>query len=111
MGVIDELKEIGDLIKKVGDIELYRRIVNLEGEIIDLTRDKRHLGEKVQELQRALEFKDRLVFRNSFYWMEGDHEPYCPGCWEAKKLAIHTSTVPEFLGLRQCPVCKHTYGA
>ena len=26
MGIIDQAKELADLIKKVGDIELYRRI-------------------------------------------------------------------------------------
>jgi hypothetical protein len=43
MGVIDDVKEVGDLIKKYNDIELNRKIVNLEGEVLDLTRDKRRL--------------------------------------------------------------------
>ncbi len=43
MGITDNAEEIADLIKKVGDIELYRKIVELEGEIVDLTRQKRSL--------------------------------------------------------------------
>jgi hypothetical protein len=45
MGILDEMKEIGDLIKKAGDVELYRRINKLEGEVIDLSRDKRRAEE------------------------------------------------------------------
>jgi hypothetical protein len=36
MGIIENAKDIADLIKKAGDIELYRKICALEGEIIDL---------------------------------------------------------------------------
>ena len=89
MGVLDEIKEIGDLIKKAGDIELYRRIVRLEGEVIDLTRDIRHLQQANGELQEALKFKGEVVFREPFYWLKGDPAPYCPICWEKEAKAVH----------------------
>jgi hypothetical protein len=89
MGVLDEMKEIGDLIKKAGDIELYRKIVKLEGEVTELTRDKRRAEEKNEELQRALKFKTELEFREPFYWLKGDSVPYCPVCWEDKTKAVH----------------------
>jgi len=89
MGVLDDVKEIGDLIKKAGDIELYRRIVKLEGEVIDLTRDKRYLEEKNEELQRELRFRGALEFKGPFYWLKGDGVPYCPKCWEDNAKPVH----------------------
>jgi hypothetical protein len=109
MGVLDEMKEIGDLIKKAGDIELYRRIVKLEGEVTDLTRDKRRAEEKIEELERTLKFSKELKFKAPFYFADGDATPYCPACWESKKMAIHVAVHEQYMHLRQCPACKHAY--
>jgi len=111
MGILDEMKEIGDLIKKAGDIELYRRINKLEGEVIDLTRDRRRAEEKVEELERALKFKQDLFFSAPFYWLGGDRVPYCPVCWEDKKKPIHvvynhTNNSGEWW---DCNVCKTNF--
>ena len=51
MGIIDSAKEIADLIKQVGDMELYRKIVELEGEIIELTRKARGYEEEIEKLK------------------------------------------------------------
>lgn len=82
MGILDNAKEIADLIKKVGDVDLYRKIVELEGEIVELTRQKRALEERVAELTDALAFKSHLTYREPFYFADGDEVPYCPKCWE-----------------------------
>ena len=51
MSIINRIKDIADLIKKLNDIELYRKIVELEGDIIELTRINRDLEERVSELK------------------------------------------------------------
>jgi hypothetical protein len=79
ISILDEMKDIGDLNKKAGDIELYSRIVKLEGEVTELTRNKRRAEEKVEELQRTLKFQTDLPFKAPFYYLEGDATPYCPG--------------------------------
>jgi hypothetical protein len=43
MGAVENTKEVADLVKKFNDIELNRRILNLENE--DLSRDKRRAEE------------------------------------------------------------------
>jgi len=111
MGAVENIKEVADLVKKFNDIELNRRILKLEEEVIDLTRDKRRADDKVEELQRALKFKSELKFNDPYYWLDGDRSPYCPGCWDAKKVAVHVVTVkhPMLLDQKQCPSCKHVY--
>ena len=89
MGIIDNAKEVADLIKKIGDIELYRKIVELEGEIVELTRQKRSLEEKTETLEKLLALKQEMVFKKPFYYQDKDPHPYCPKCWEADKKAIH----------------------
>jgi hypothetical protein len=68
MGVLENMKDVAELVKKFGDIELDRRILNLENEVLDLSRDKRRAGEKVEELERALTFSKKLAIRDGLYW-------------------------------------------
>ena len=37
MGAVENIKDIADLVKKFNDIELNRRILNLENEVLDLS--------------------------------------------------------------------------
>jgi hypothetical protein len=89
MSILDSAKEIADLIKKMGDIELYRKIVELEGEIIDITRTKRELEERCEKLDKQLSFGRTLTFRPPVYYAEGDEIPFCPTCYETDHSAYH----------------------
>src|SRR6266851_10197076 len=85
MGVVENMRDVADLVKKFNDIELNRRILTLENEVLDLSRERRRAEEKVEELERALRFKAELIFNEPFYWVKGDKVPFCPTCWEGKK--------------------------
>ncbi|MEJ1361003.1 MAG: hypothetical protein RPU61_13005 [Candidatus Sedimenticola sp. (ex Thyasira tokunagai)] len=89
MSVISNAKEIADLIKKLGDVELYRKIIELEGQIIEITREKHSLEERTQELSKTLQIKDAMQFKQPFYYQEDDAVPFCAHCWEVDNLAIH----------------------
>ena len=111
MGIVENMKEVADLVKKVGDIDLNRKIVSLEGEVLDLTREKRHLEVRVEELEKTLNLKKNLAFKEPLYWLEGDTTPYCPGCWEDKRSAVHLTFLDDYSDATrwQCPVCRHHY--
>lgn len=111
MGVVENMKEMADLIKKLGDIELNRKILALETEVLDLTREKRRAEERAEELERALNLRANLEFGAPFFWMEGDQTPFCPSCWEDRHKAVHLIFVfdNEQYARLDCPVCKHQY--
>jgi hypothetical protein len=111
MGAVENVKEVADLIRKFNDIDLNRRILKLEEEVIDLTRDKRRAEERVEELTHALRFKTQLTFKDPYYWIDGDPNPYCPACWDTKRVAAHIVTIkePMHYDKQQCPSCKHFY--
>jgi hypothetical protein len=112
MGAVENIKELTDLVKKFNDIDLNRRILHLENEVLDLSRDKRRAEEKVEELERKLKFQKELTFKAPFYYLEGDDVPHCPGCWDTKRVGVHLSRVrlPGFGDQMQCPSCKNHYG-
>jgi hypothetical protein len=69
VGVLEDMKEVADLVKKFNDIDLNRRILKLENEVLELSRGKRRAEEKVEELQRTLNFQKELVFKKPFYYL------------------------------------------
>jgi ribosomal protein S27AE len=109
MSIISNAKEIADLVKKLGDVELYRRIIELEGEIIELTRTNRVLEESVADLTKSLKTKEQLTWKPPFYVVEGDRFPFCSQCWDADRIAIHLKdTGNVHSGHRwDCPRCKN----
>lgn len=111
MSIIDNAKEIADLIKKIGDVELYRRIVELEGEIIELTRAKRHAEAKIERLEETLKQQEQMEFRKPLYFTSNDPNPYCPQCWEVNKVAVHLDGPIDLSnGLRyNCHNCKSMF--
>ncbi len=113
MSIIDNAKEIASLVQKLGDIDLYRKIVELEGEIIELTREKRQVEERLADIQRNQEIIQKLHFDSPFYATEGGAELYCARCVESDRRAVHVVKTGELeMGRRVylCPQCKSKYG-
>ncbi|OGW84793.1 MAG: hypothetical protein A3C35_05760 [Omnitrophica bacterium RIFCSPHIGHO2_02_FULL_46_11] len=111
MGIIENAKDIADVIKKIGDVELYRQIVNLEGQIIDLTRSNRKLENEIERLREITNYKNKLIFKNPFYYLENDPHPFCPKCWEANRSVVHLDgPLNVVAGSRyDCHNCKDYY--
>ncbi|HXU92477.1 MAG TPA: hypothetical protein VFP33_02350 [Gallionella sp.] len=85
MSIISNAQEIANLVKKLGNVDLYRKIVELEGEIIELTGQNHLLMEKVRELEQAMKIKEALIFSRNVYWLENEESrdgPYCPRCYD-----------------------------
>ena len=93
MSILSNAKEIADLIQQMGNIELYRKIVELQGDISDLSAKNLELKEENQQLKAALDLKAKMIWKKPFYFIENDDNPYCPNCWETKKFAIHLLTM------------------
>ena len=110
MSIISNAKEIAELVKKLGDIDLYKKIVELEGEIIELTREKHSVEEQNEELKRSLKISKEMTFQAPAYFAEEDRVPYCPKCWEIEKRAVHMITADKDPNNRQryfeCPSCR-----
>jgi len=105
MSILKNVKEIVDLVQKIDDVELYRKIVELEGEIVELTRQNRIYEQEIDQLKARLEVSKRMEFRKPFYFQEGDHVPFCPHCWEHEKKAFHLTEGRK--GVWQCQHCKN----
>jgi len=111
MGVIENMKEVAELVKQIGDLELNRKIVNLEGEVHELKRANMRLETELHYAQRLLKLRQEMTFTEPFYYADGDSVPHCPAYWNAKDIAVHVV----FVANREdemhwhCPNCDHHY--
>lgn len=85
MGILDTLKEAVGLIQKVDNIDLYRRMLELQTQVYSLVEENRALKER-------LTVREQLTFKGNAYWM-GDSGPFCSRCWDVewKLVRIHAS--------------------
>lgn len=109
-------KEIAGLVKKVGDLELYRKIVDLQGELVELSTRNFQLEEKCAKLQVELNQKKSVVHSRLLYYAATDPTPFCPYCFEKDEKLLHLSPVElanseEGRARWNCFNCYHSYFA
>lgn len=114
MSTLENLKEIADLAKKLGNIDLYKKIVELEGEVIELTRRTRVLEDESVTLKRRLAAKEEMKAsgpHNYFYRNGNTDGPYCPVCWQRDEKAILLPASADYMTghERHCQVCKTSF--
>ena len=111
MSIIDNVKEVVEIIRKLDNMDLYRKILDLQREIIDLTHENRSLAEANRDLKEKLSLSKKMKFKKPFYYQKDDPVPFCPRCWEISRLTVHL-TGPEDWDDRhkyKCPGCDHQF--
>ena len=108
MGVIDTLKDVVTLVQKADNIELTKKIIGLQTDILAMTEENRSLRDKVSKLEAALDLRGKMHFEKDAYWMgDGRTEkdgPYCPRCYDIDGRPVRmTLGYDDFF---RCPQCK-----
>ena len=87
MGIIDNTKEVVKLVQQIDNIELYRKILDLEGEVIELVQENREKDQTIEQLKEAMKLKGKMVCEHSAYYQvdeEGNKiaGPFCTNCFD-----------------------------
>lgn len=91
MSILDDAKQIADLIKKYNDQDLYERIVALREEILALREENIVLKETVRQNSVTADVSSKLVRQGNAYYLKDDarHErPYCLTCWDSDRKLV-----------------------
>lgn len=108
MGIVENTKEVVELIRKLDHQELYEKIVDLRDDIFTLREENLGLRERIRELEATEEIEDDLVKEGNFYYREhenGDRSgPYCPVCWDADRRLINL--IKTMSGGYLCKICQ-----
>jgi hypothetical protein len=103
MGVLDTAKDLVEVIRKIDNIELYKKVLDLQTEVLKLFEENSKLKETVKSLEDTLAVKETLVHDQNAYWIPIDDGtrrnlrdgPFCAHCWDndRKLVRLHHGDV------------------
>lgn len=108
MGLLENLKDVALLAQKIGQLELYKQILQAEDEVREITREKRRLEDKVEDLEKKLKVKAAMMYEAPFYYQKDDATPFCAPCYEKDGHTLHLTK--DYKGSWFCRVCKNQFG-
>ena len=87
MGAIDTLKALGTLVQKLDNLELLKRMVELQEQVFSLVTENQELRRESQRLSEQLAQRDQVEFRQNSYW-KGDEGPFCSRCFDVERRSV-----------------------
>ena len=114
MELIDRIKERTSLVQKIGDVDLYRKIVELQAEIVKLSTKNFELEKTCFDFREKFAQKSNLRHARQLYYLESDPIPFCPRCWETTEKMIHlfsTEMLSPDVERWGCHVCQYDFTA
>jgi regulator of replication initiation timing len=111
MGILDSAKDVAKAVQEINNLELYKRVLDLHSDIIELVEANNLLRTENKDLKATLELREKMVFKEPFYYQDGDQTPFCPACWETKNTPVHVTFIFDNRENTRwdCPSCKHGY--
>jgi hypothetical protein len=93
---VQGVREIADLVRKYNDFPLYEKIIHLQTQVLELTNERSALKDENDALKTRLGERTATVFRNPYYYADGDDVPLCPRCYETTDhhLRLHLTHPP-----------------
>ncbi|MBI4688750.1 MAG: hypothetical protein HY754_00530 [Nitrospirae bacterium] len=118
MNIRDEIKSIARQIKKIGDVDLHKKIFDIQAEISivleenkKLAEESNTLKEEIDKLKEKLKIMKSIRLEDSVYWVatgsKGEKEgPFCPNCWGTKEiLVLMGMDIVRNRPYNKCPEC------
>jgi len=107
MAILDEIKSAAGIINKIGNMELYQKILDIQAQAMDLMERNVGLQKENFELKKDLEISKKLMHERDAYWISEDGKkdgPFCTRCWDAEKklVRLHKTGNPVY---SKCPNC------
>jgi len=93
MSIIGDLKEVGGILQKAGNIDLFNKLIEIQEKVIEVMDRDLELKEENLRLKNEIATRKDLYFQNDVYWMKSDQPgekgPYCPKCYDVDKKIVH----------------------
>jgi hypothetical protein len=103
MAILDTIKEVASIAQQIDNLELVKRIMELQQQVFAQQDENRALIEEVRTLRAKLETRDQLAFRKNAYW-RGEEGPFCSRCFDAEGLVVRLIVQQGYSP--KCPKCE-----
>lgn len=110
MSILDDLKNVASTIQKIDNIELYRQILDLQNEVLQVVTENMELKGQLARAREQLSVRQSLRFENNAYWTGEDLEtsdgPFCAKCWDTKQQLVRmlVSNDPRWSRCHSCAI-------
>ena len=112
MGILETIKEVARIAKRVGDIELTNTIIELQGQLLDmqdtmvnLRQENETLKKENEDLKNQLETSKDVMLYKGFAYNKKDklnRGPFCLACWNQRKTL---NPVNKVSAVHMCSAC------
>lgn len=115
MGIIEDVKEAVKLSQQVNNVDLYRKLVDLQLEVMELTEQLKEKNNTIEKLEAAFELKGKMICIESVYWLKDENDkikdgPFCSKCFEVDHIQCRLARLPrDSRPSLKCPNCKAGY--
>lgn len=111
MSIVADLQLIKDILKKIGDREVYEKFLTIQEKALEILEENKNFKEKIEWLKKKLEIKDSIKFEENTYWIKDKEEnvkkgSFCPKCYDDERILMHLITSPIDKNIKRCPKCK-----
>lgn len=110
MAFYDAMKDAISMAQKADNIELYRQLLDLGAQALELQAEVAHLREENQQLRAKKDLESRIIRHQApFVTLKDDPDEiaYCSNCWDSKRLLIQMHIYDSYgLDAYRCHTCK-----
>jgi hypothetical protein len=113
MGIVENVKEVVSLCQKIDNLDLYRKLLDLQADVNELAFQLREKDKTIEQLKEAFSIKEKMICKSSAYFTIDENNniidgPFCTRCFDSEDHKI-CRLVP--VGRRdnpevQCQKCK-----
>lgn len=107
MGLYDAFKDVMTVAQKADNIELYRQLLDLSAQALDMQAEIVRLKEENDELRKNKNIDDDIeYFCDPFIMRKSDKKSikYCAACWASKRNLVPIQLLERHMYM--CPLCK-----
>ena len=107
MGLYEALKDAVSIAQKADNIDLYRKLLDLSAQALEMQSEIAKLKEENTELKKRRVLSDEIVrHKEPCITLKNDADKlyYCSHCWDSQQLLIQLNCHQN--GTFECPHCK-----
>ncbi|MGB8885342.1 MAG: hypothetical protein WCC87_01395 [Candidatus Korobacteraceae bacterium] len=112
MSLVDNFKDLFKVAEAVNNLDLYKKLTELQTRAMELEEENTRLRTEKKDLEEKLRLGEKMIFKEPFYYQDGDETAFCPACFESNKHegvhVVFESTNSEAT-YWHCPACKTEY--
>lgn len=106
MGLYEGIKDVAKVVQQADNIELYKKLLDLSAQALDMQAEITRLKEENVELKKKRDMSEQIIRHEEPYiTLQGDtgNLYYCSHCWDSDKVIIQLDCSDN--GTFKCPHC------